>query len=176
MPAPIKRSASSAVKKMDIPSLARKPSPYGAKKPVMKRITAPAPTVSTKIREQVRPRLQRGALGAGTLPEPPRDAILGNPKVVNPETVTISKADGTVETLIEGRIMVEDGIRYEVVRNDEGQLFKKNVTGQCVPPGISRVMSPTEITAYSMRHAEEQLSKLGGVTGDAVLLSLMGGR
>ena len=144
------------------PPLPKKPTPVElAPKPQLRQVPAPAPAPRTRV--VGRQRKEKAAPQPKPPPKPP-------PKpAADAEKQTVRSVDGSEETLVEGAIISKNGRSYKVVRNELGTLFKKDVTGQVVPPGVSRPMTPMEIEVQSRMMSEEQL----GMTDETIQTALI---
>lgn len=156
------------VKKMPTPVPAPKPQakPILKPKPQARKVPAPPPAPSTKPKPKAKPPVLAKAeakdSGAEEKPAP-------KPKG---ESQTFISHEGEQVTLTEGEVINENGRRYVVARNDNGTLYRKDITGQVVPASRLPAMSPQQLSIASQQMAERQLDSLDQLTGLAVVASI----
>lgn len=175
------------VKKMATPAPTPKPqAPQSRPKPQMKKIAAPAQAPSTKPKvkpQPVQPAKQAAKPQAKTNPNAGNKSgtkMVSDSDSPTPLTQTFkdvildaSGRERIVETtLVEGEVISEDGQRYQVVRNELGALYRKNITGQAMPTNRIPPMSAQQMSMYSQSQAESVVGAMDERMGLAVIASL----
>jgi hypothetical protein len=169
-------SGEPTVKKMAAPGAKPEIKPAAKPKPQVKKIPVPAPAPSSKPKVK-QPPPQREAAPAqkqpvANSPQKQAPATMVEPGVEGGITQTYISREGQRVTLVEGEIIEENGRRYQVVANGVGTLFRKDITGQVVPPNRIPPMSPQQMSVMSQQLAEQQLGMMDEITGMAVISSL----
>jgi hypothetical protein len=155
----------SPVKRMETPVLS---------KPVIKPKAQPLqatrrPTVTAPV-QPPKPKQKTASRPAQAPQKAPSAPVQEKPASPAPGvTQTYINAVGKEVTLVEGEIIEEDGHKFQVVRNDAGTLYKKDVSGQVINPNRLQPMSVQQISLASEQMARQQLETVDDLTGRGIV-------
>ena len=98
--------------------------------------------------------------------KPPKDAV----------TQTYIDTDGNQVTLVQGSVIEENGIKFKVVMNDQGTLYRKSISHQVIPS--NRTPPPSSAAELEMLSEQataaqaREVDHLDKLTGAALMATL----
>jgi hypothetical protein len=159
------------VRKMPAPAPSKPQTQVSRAKPQARKVPAPAPAPSTKPKTTPKP--------AATAEPKPATIAKSAPVAAKPtpkqdaEVQTFISAETRQQvTLVEGEVIEEKGRKYVVTRNELGTLYKRDITGQVIPPNRLPPMSAQQMSVVSAQMAEAQLGMTDESTQLAIVASL----
>jgi hypothetical protein len=140
--------------------------------PVVKKMSLPPKPQVKKIPVPPVPPATKPQAGPANKPQKPGPKPKKKVAPTASNTQTFVSHEGEEVTLVEGQEVEENGRKFLVVRNGKGTLYRKDITGQVVNPNRIPPMSPEQLEVHSRMAAEQQIERLDGITGAAVIASL----